>query len=340
MSCLKRFQNHLAGLSLLLAVTAHASDFGDPIAGFAIDLPEGYAERSRQQPPGATILTFEHGDQSPIVVSALSFDSGYEGNEEIFASMLETVEEVFGGATEARELKDLEIGGLPARWGWMGRREANGDGMIAGLGVIELDDRFVGLSVSMPDTKFAAFRPAIEAAFFSIRSYGDQPGEVTRVVDVEHRPSEPILLAPSTYEHPLFTVDLPAGWEGKTVATEAKQINLASISDGGNTITVMCMSGMLASRKVIEDVMQTTMSSNMPNIAVRGKDKSRAANGKQAYFTLYEGRTESRGTTVELHGVTAAVKNGKCQLGFIAVGPATADARGVDEVMGIVRSVR
>ena len=336
MSCWNRF----IVATLLLAANASASTFEDPVVGFSVDLPEGYAEQSRQQPPGATILTFAHDVALPIVISALSFDAGYDNSEAIFALMLEPVEKVFGGPTEAREFNYLDIGGMPARWAWMERRGVDGSAMVAGLGVIELDDQFVGLSVSMPDASFATLRPQVEAAFFSIRNYGDQPGEVTNVVAVEYQPYEPVLLAPSVYEHPLFTVDLPAGWAGETVGTEAKQINLASLSDGGNTITVMCMSGMLASRKVIEDVMQTTMWSNVPNIAVRGQEKSRAANGKHVYFRLYEGRTESQGTTVELHGVTAAVKHGKCQLGFIAVGPATADAREVGDVMGIVRSVR
>ena len=332
--------NRIIAPLLLLTANGGAATFEDPVAGFAIDLPDGYAEQSRQEPPGVTVLTFAREDGLSIVVSALSFDAGHQGTDEVFDLTLKHVEDVVGGPTEARELNEMDVGGLPARWGWVERRDSDGTAIIAGIGVIELDDQFVNLTVFTPEAGFATLRPQIEAAFFSIRTYGDQAGEVTNVIAIDRGSKPPAILEPSTYRHPLFTVDLPAGWEGKTVSTEAKSINLASLSDGGNTITVMCMSGLLASRKVIEDVMQTTMSSNMPNNTVRGTNKITAANGKPAYFTVYEGSADAQGSTVAIHGVTAALKHRKCQLGFIAVGPATADARGVDAIMRIIQSVR
>ncbi len=324
-------------LCLIAATSANAATHEDAVAGFTIDMPDGYALDSRQTAAGSTILTFKRGGSSPIVISALPYEAGYEDNEEVFESLLvEPMQEVFGGTLATRELNEMDISGMPARWGWL---EANAN--LAGLGVVELDDGFVSFSVALSEDRFEGARQELERAFFSIRMHGDMPGEVTALTAIERTVvADAALLQPSTYEHPLFTVDLPAGWEGTTSATDAKKIYLASIGGPTSTITVLCMSGMLASHKVIGDVMQTSLSGNLPNLRQTGTDKVKVANGKRAMVTSYKGQTEAQGETVVLDGLTASVKNRKCMLGFIAIGPETDGGEGIGTVMEIVQSVR
>jgi hypothetical protein len=329
-----------AALFLAAMSSASAAAFEDAAAGFAFDLPDGYSEKSRQNAMGTTLLTFKVDGGPDIVVSAISIEAGFDDNEEIFEMQMEPIEEVFGGATTTIELSDLEIGGMPARWGWMEGTTDSSLDMVAGVGAIELGDVQIAFSAAMPKSQFADWQSVVETSFFSIRERGETAGTVSNKVAVQRSVEEAVVIEPSTYRHPLFAVDLPAGWQATTISTEPKAINMASLAGPtGSSITVLCMSGFLANKKTMEEVMYGSLSQNLPTLNHVGGNKIKARNGKKSEIKMYKARTEAKGDTVVLDGITASLKNGKCMLGFIGISPETPNDQRVAEVVGIVQSV-
>ena len=338
---MKTIHTSIVAAVILLAATSDASadTFEDAIAGFAFELPDGYTEKSRKKKVGTTVLTFSIDNGPDLVVSSFPIEAGFDDTEEIFEMMVKPIEEAFGGATTVIELSDLEIGGMPARWGWMERTLDSSLEMVAGIGAIELDDMQIAFTAPMPKSRFAQWQSIIETSFLSIREYGELTGSVKNKVAVERVIEKTVVLEPSSYEHPLFAVDLPAGWKATTISTEPKKINMASLDGPTGNITVLCMSGFLANKKTMEEVMYGSLSKNLPNLNQVSGNKIKAKNGKKAQIKLYKAETEVQGDTVFLDGVTASLKNGKCMLGFVAISPATANDQRVAEIVEIIQSV-
>lgn len=328
-----------AALFLAAMPSASAVSFEDAAAGFSLELPDGYTEKARQDKMGTTVLTFGSESGPDLVVSAIPVETGFDDNAEIFEMQMEAIEEAFGGAATAIELNDLEIGGMPARWGWMERTMDTSLEMIAGVGAVELDDVQIAFSAAMPKTQYVDWQSAVETSFYSIREHGETVGAVGNKVAVQRVVEETVVIEPSTYNHPLFAVDLPAGWQATTISTEPKAINMASLDGPTGNITVICMSGFLANKKTMEEVIYGSLSNNLPNLSQVGGNKIKAKNGKKADIKIYKAQTEAKGDTVMLDGVTASLKNGKCMLGFIAISPETPNDQRVAEVVGIVQSV-
>lgn len=322
-----------------LAPGVSAKTFDDAVAGFAFELPDDYSEKSRKHMSGMVLLTFESADGPTLVVTAIPPEVGFEDNEAIVEMLLASIEEGFDGRTTTRELSDLKLGGMPARWGWMEWPANASTMMVAAVGAVELDDLQIGFVAVMGESKLGAWQEAIEKSFFSFREQGEPVGAVTNKVAVTRVIAEPISVKPSVYEHPLFSVNLPAGWHATTLATERKAITLAKLKGPTGSVTVMCMSGLLGNQKSTEKIMYGSLSGSLPNLKKVSTDKIKAANGKKAGITRYKGQTVEQGKTVRLDAVTASIKNRKCWLGFIGISTETPNQQRVIEIMAVILSV-
>ncbi len=337
-----KYYTFLACATLIaFADTSVATTIEDAAAGYTIELPDGFTEMDRRNAAGTTVINFGKDGAPVITLSAIPLETGFDDNAELFEMQTETIEETLGGTMTVLELHDFELGGMPARWGWMEKTDSDYGKVYAGVGAVELDDIQVTFSAAIRDELHAEWQGAIETSFLSIRNHGDEIGEVQNRVAANRSKAEEVVLAEaSTYDHPLFSLDLPKGWEATTNSTNPKAINMALLKrPPGNTVTVLCLSGFGASKKGMEEAVASGMSSNIPNIDLLRQDTVKAANGKKTKLSIYQGKTESQGTTVVLNGVTGTLKHKKCHLGFIGLSPAVAGNQLVDEMLGIVKSV-
>ena len=309
--------------------------------GFAIDLPDGYVEKTRSKVGSDTIvLRFGNESEPVIIITTVPIEAAYRDNEEVFEMQLASTEELLEGQTSVRELYDFDIGGMPARWGWMDRSVNASGNKLLGIGAVELDDLRIGFTAILDSNQDDTWRSRIESSFASIREYGEAIGDIGDKVAVTRNTTEPVQIPPSTYEHPLFSLDLPGGWQGTTLETNPKKVTMAKL-DGppGAAILVFCMSGWVANQKTMEEVLYGPLSNAMPNITHLGQKKIKAANGKKALINRYEGRMERDGATVILDGVTASVKHRKCWLGLMGIAGAGTGEQRVDEMLEILLSV-
>ena len=242
----------VAALSII-ACTAHAATFEFPEYAVAIDLPDGYTEQERRDAAGTTVVTLISGDsQAPVVtLSLIPLETGYDGREEVFEMQATSVEEVLGGRTEVSELNDFDLGHVPARWGWL-ESAAGATVNHVGIGAAEFDDVQVTLTVILPRAAYGQWAEPMKSAFLSVRVPGEPIAAMADVTPA-NRPLPAELAPPSTFEHALFTVDLPAGWSGATNATDPRAINLAGLSGPTGSVTVLCLTGLGASQKTMDN---------------------------------------------------------------------------------------
>ncbi len=330
----------------LLAAPLHAQmEYEDPLARFAITLPEGF-ELSKET--ADQVYQFKHDNMNIVAVVQDGTDNAadaFRGAADFFTG--QTVPPPPEGS-----VYELTVNGNAARQATYPFEAKSGKKTMTlhfFIGAVTLEG--TGMSVAymtmLNEKTVKKMTPVAWNAFHSIRIPGTpviEPGTpvaVTGALEGGETPAEAAAaVPPSTFESTLATVDIGAGW----TATPGERYRIANIERKGfKTLSLIGAkkNDFGKSREEILESLVEGLQSAMPTARQTSPPREEATTaGDVMLISEYEGTIVVDGKELPQFALLASFKDKKRGLGYMWItSPAERD-KALEEVLAMIRSTR
>jgi hypothetical protein len=323
----------------------------DPLGRFAIDLPAGFKLQTEQLD---RIYVFARSATRIMLLVVTDVTD----RDAVWANALESFTGKSVQAPPEGAVFDMDVNGNPARLAqYAFDLDNNGKNVrVTGrLGVVMLEGTETGLAylalLNEKDVKQYG-EPTVQA-FNSIRLPGapmtgaTEPVAATVLAPTPAAGQEiaiPAAAAPetpaSTFEHPLATLSIPAGW----TATVGEGAKIATISHPTYpTVHVLGLekNKFGKNRDEILKALVQGMQSEVPSFnQTKPPYEVPLDAGGSAVAAEYEGTIVAAGQSVPHHGLVVAMKDSRRGIGFMWIATSSAWDSGLEQVLAIVKSLR
>ena len=330
----------------LLATPLHAQmDYEDPLSRFAITLPEGF-ELSKET--ADKVYQFKHDNMNILAVVQDGTDNAadaFRGAADFFTG--QTVPPPPEGS-----VYELTVNGNAARQATYPFEAKSGKKTVTVhffIGAVTLEG--TGMSVAymtmLNEKMVKKMTPVAWNAFHSIRIPGTpviEAGTPVAVTGALEGGEPPAVAAPevppSTFESPLATIDVGAGW----TATAGKGYNIVAIErEGYRTVRVIGAkkNDFGKSREEILESMVEGIQSAMPTARQTSPPREEATTaGDVVLIGEYEGTIVVDGKELPHWALIASFKDKKRGLGYLWITTPNERDKALEEVLAMIRSTR
>jgi len=325
-------------LAIVAPRAAAQVNYDDPLGRFAMTLPSGWKLASEQFDQ---LYQFERGD-TKIILFVM------DGTSDRAAAFRSAVA-MFCGETPPPppegSVYDLVTNGNAARRAlWTFTVAAGGKQvpLTAFLGTVTLEGANMSLAymVMLNEKSRKQWETPIAQTFQSIRVRGASvtgASEPVAVADaLRAEPEAP----PSTFEHAIVTLDLPAGW----TATPGDGPNVAVIEHGEfSGLRVMGLPGneFGKSRDEVLTGVVGGVEVALPSFHQTSPPREETtAGGDVVLVAEYEGALVAQGKEIPQWVLVGALKHARGGVGFLWMTPPEKKDAGLPHVLGIIRSAR
>ena len=314
--------------------------YQDPQDRFAIDLPKGWNLTKEQ-----FNLVYQFGSKGVGARFIIVCYPGDSDRAEVFAETVESLTASDLVAPPPDTVVDMTLNDRPARWAEYESPIQYGTVTIqmhvfVGAVVSEEDDLGVGFSAFMGPATYKRYGESIRDVFQSIRLHGRGKTGVSGVSGVA-APEPGRDLGPSTFEHALITLDIPADWTAKKSDLAGEIATLQHNQHGSIAIMGAAKDKLGKKPDDISESFRTQLKETLPTMKPsRDPWKVQTAGCGTAALEQFEAAITAHGQEVKRVVVIATVKDRKRGIGFVATFPVDVKDNALKDVLSIIQSAR
>jgi len=295
-------------------------------------------------------MVYTFGDPNASARIVLTYMEDVESLDDLITMYLESVLEIEGGILPPPgSIVDMTLNGASARWIEYPFDMNTGNGTVklyVYLGAsIDPQKRGMAFFSMLNDNTLGKYGDAIKHSFETLQLHDLPLSGITNVQEVNIDYSaltEKTITIASTFEHELFTIDVPAGWvsligSGETIVKLDKE--------GDQTCSVSIMGKKKnqfgSSIEQIHSSMVDGLIAGVPSMKkVKGPYDLTTSAGEVLRVEEFEGSIEVSGQSIALGALIAAAKNKERGLGFMGMFSGSIKKEAVEELTTILKTLR
>lgn len=332
----------LAAMSISMSYLAGAEPFQDSLGRFKLDLPANWELKKEQMN-----MSYRFGPKNGNAFCVVTCYPGVIDRQELFSTIVNIAR--IGGLTEPPPdtVVDMTLNGLPARFAeYESALKAAGTTIkthifLGGVSS-EKDELGICYYAFMPPELFKKYGKSLRTTFESLRIHNRAKTGVSDVVTVTNAITEPKPPAtPTTFDHKLISLTLPAGWQTKKSDVNMVIAKLQHEEYGVIMVIGAAKNKFAKKRNDIMEMWSSQVTSSMPLMKeTHSAWEVKTTGCGSASVKQYDGAIVVFGQEFPQGIIIAAIKDSKRGIGFLAKFSSEVKEPAVKDILSIIESAR